>query len=113
MTPSTTGCRLVPRRRAARRRADRGLTAEPKSLPPKWFYDAHGSALFEKITELPEYYPTRAEREILRAAAPRSPTRPGRDPHRARFRVLTQDPAAARRAEGGGDAVLLRAGDVS
>jgi L-histidine Nalpha-methyltransferase len=42
-----------------------GLTATPKSLPPKWFYDANGSALFEKITELPEYYPTRAEREIL------------------------------------------------
>ncbi|MGW2047415.1 L-histidine N(alpha)-methyltransferase [Streptomyces sp. NPDC001858] len=48
-------------------RADvrRGLTASPKTLPPKWFYDAHGSALFERITELPEYYPTRAEREIL------------------------------------------------
>ena len=42
-----------------------GLTATPKSLPPKWFYDANGSALFEKITELPEYYPTRAERAIL------------------------------------------------
>ena len=46
-----------------------GLTAEPKSLPPKWFYDAQGSALFDKITELPEYYPTRAEREILRTTA--------------------------------------------
>ncbi|MFJ8944571.1 L-histidine N(alpha)-methyltransferase [Streptomyces sp. NPDC102395] len=42
-----------------------GLTATPKTLPPKWFYDAHGSELFEQITELPEYYPTRAEREIL------------------------------------------------
>ncbi len=42
---------------------------EPKSLPPKWFYDAQGSALFDKITELPEYYPTRAEREILHARA--------------------------------------------
>ncbi|MGI5507571.1 L-histidine N(alpha)-methyltransferase [Streptomyces sp. CA-106131] len=42
-----------------------GLTRMPKTLPPKWFYDAHGSNLFEKITELPEYYPTRAEREIL------------------------------------------------
>jgi L-histidine N-alpha-methyltransferase len=47
-----------------------GLTATPKSLPPKWFYDAQGSALFEKITELPEYYPTRAEREILGSVAP-------------------------------------------
>ena len=46
-----------------------GLTADPKSLPPKWFYDAQGSALFEKITELREYYPTRAEREILNATA--------------------------------------------
>ena len=46
-----------------------GLTATPKTLPPKWFYDAEGSALFEKITELPEYYPTRAERSILRAVA--------------------------------------------
>src|SRR6201996_1094824 len=56
---------------ALRADARTGLTAEPKSLPPKWFYDAQGSALFDKITELPEYYPTRAEREILhtRAAA--------------------------------------------
>ncbi|MDH6547071.1 L-histidine N-alpha-methyltransferase [Streptomyces sp. SAI-208] len=48
-------------------RADvlKGLTHTPKTLPPKWFYDAHGSELFERITELPEYYPTRAEREIL------------------------------------------------
>ncbi|MFJ3801262.1 L-histidine N(alpha)-methyltransferase [Streptomyces sp. NPDC090088] len=44
-----------------------GLTASPKTLPPKWFYDARGSELFEEITELPEYYPTRAEREILLA----------------------------------------------
>ncbi|MFF8594291.1 L-histidine N(alpha)-methyltransferase [Streptomyces sp. NPDC015220] len=52
---------------AAALRADvrEGLTADPKTLPPKWFYDAHGSELFERITELPEYYPTRAEREIL------------------------------------------------
>ncbi|WP_328773324.1 L-histidine N(alpha)-methyltransferase [Streptomyces sp. NBC_00286] len=46
-----------------------GLNRMPKTLPPKWFYDAHGSELFEKITELPEYYPTRAEREILVARA--------------------------------------------
>src|SRR5215469_13415834 len=54
---------------ALRADARTGLTAEPKSLPPKWFYDAQGSALFDKITELPEYYPTRAEREILRTNA--------------------------------------------
>ncbi|GAB3349320.1 L-histidine N(alpha)-methyltransferase [Amycolatopsis echigonensis] len=42
-----------------------GLTADQKWLPPKWFYDAEGSKLFEKITALPEYYPTRSEREVL------------------------------------------------
>ncbi|WP_329378224.1 L-histidine N(alpha)-methyltransferase [Streptomyces sp. NBC_01716] len=47
-----------------------GLTRSPKSLPPKWFYDARGSELFEEITTLDEYYPTRAEREILLARAP-------------------------------------------
>ena len=46
-----------------------GLTATPKTLPPKWFYDARGSELFEQITRLPEYYPFRAEREILAARA--------------------------------------------
>ena len=46
-----------------------GLTRTPKTLPPKWFYDAHGSELFDRITELDEYYPTRAEREILVARA--------------------------------------------
>jgi L-histidine N-alpha-methyltransferase len=45
-----------------------GLTASPKALPPKWFYDERGSGLFEKITQLDEYYPTRAERAILRGA---------------------------------------------
>jgi L-histidine N-alpha-methyltransferase len=68
---TTIEYRLPPDYRAASLRADAlaGLTATPKSLPPKWFYDAQGSALFEKITELPEYYPTRAERSILSAAA--------------------------------------------
>ncbi|MFJ2172339.1 L-histidine N(alpha)-methyltransferase [Streptomyces sp. NPDC087851] len=47
-----------------------GLTRTPKTLPPKWFYDARGSELFEEITTLPEYYPTRAEREILHTRAP-------------------------------------------
>ncbi len=42
-----------------------GLTASPKELAPKYFYDERGSQLFEQITELPEYYPTRAERQIL------------------------------------------------
>jgi L-histidine N-alpha-methyltransferase len=42
-----------------------GLCSYPKELAPKYFYDERGSLLFEQITELPEYYPTRAEREIL------------------------------------------------
>jgi len=42
-----------------------GLTMQPKELAPKYFYDDRGSQLFEQITELPEYYPTRAERSIL------------------------------------------------
>lgn len=46
-----------------------GLTARPKTLPPKWFYDAHGSVLFDAITRLPEYYPTRCEAEVLAAHA--------------------------------------------
>ncbi|MXM64403.1 L-histidine N(alpha)-methyltransferase [Streptomyces sp. HUCO-GS316] len=50
---------------ALRADVQQGLGRNPKTLPPKWFYDAHGSELFEQITELPEYYPTRAEREIL------------------------------------------------
>jgi L-histidine N-alpha-methyltransferase len=51
-----------------------GLTAPAKTLPPKWFYDELGSELFEKITRLEEYYPTRAERAILTAAAPQIAT---------------------------------------
>jgi L-histidine N-alpha-methyltransferase len=54
---------------ALRRDVRDGLTRTPKSLPPKWFYDSVGSDLFDQITRLPEYYPTRAEAEILRARA--------------------------------------------
>lgn len=50
---------------ALRSDARHGLTATPKWLPPKWFYDARGSELFEQITELPEYYPTRTEWALL------------------------------------------------
>jgi dimethylhistidine N-methyltransferase len=46
-----------------------GLTASPKRLPPKYFYDEVGSRLFERITTLPEYYPTRVELGILRRYA--------------------------------------------
>jgi dimethylhistidine N-methyltransferase len=47
-----------------------GLTTKPKKLPPKYFYDATGSALFERITQLPEYYPTRSELGLLSQHAP-------------------------------------------
>src|SRR6266496_4802000 len=52
-------------RRALEADVRTGLTAVPKTLPPKWFYDERGSELFDAITRLPEYYPTRAERAIL------------------------------------------------
>ncbi len=56
-----------------------GLTATPKTLPPKWFYDARGSELFTAITRLPEYYPTRAEAEILAREAAEIATSTGAD----------------------------------
>lgn len=49
--------------------ASAGLSMTRKVLPPKYFYDQRGSELFERITELPEYYPTRVERAILSRAA--------------------------------------------
>lgn len=59
---------LTPEQLATALRADvlQGLSESPKCLPPKWFYDARGSELFDEITRLPEYYPTRTERELLR-----------------------------------------------
>lgn len=48
-----------------RRDVAEGLADVPKTLPPKWFYDQRGSDLFDRITRLPEYYPTRAEHAIL------------------------------------------------
>ena len=56
--------------RALRADVRAGLTAAPKWLPPRWFYDARGSELFEEITRLPEYYPTRTERALLAEHAP-------------------------------------------
>ena len=52
-----------------RQQVRQGLTQTPKTLPPKYFYDDRGSALFEQICELPEYYPTRTEASILQACA--------------------------------------------
>jgi L-histidine Nalpha-methyltransferase len=63
--------RFTPEERAEALRADAllGLTSEPKELSPQWFYDERGSALFDEITRLPEYYLTEREREILRHRA--------------------------------------------
>jgi L-histidine Nalpha-methyltransferase len=55
--------------RALRTDVLHGMAQTPKSLPPKWFYDEVGSDLFDQITRLPEYYPTRTEAAILRTAA--------------------------------------------
>ncbi len=55
--------------RALRSDVRAGLTSTPKTLPPKWFYDERGSKLFDEITRLVEYYPTRTERSILTAHA--------------------------------------------
>lgn len=55
--------------KALRRDVQHGLTQSPKTLPPKWFYDAKGSDLFDQITRLPEYYPTRTEAWILQDRA--------------------------------------------
>jgi L-histidine Nalpha-methyltransferase len=54
---------------ALRADAREGLTASPKYIPSKWLFDTRGSELWEKITQLPEYYPFRTERDILQAAA--------------------------------------------
>ena len=50
-----------------------GFATKPRSLPCRFFYDARGSALFEEITQLEEYYPTRVETALLEAMARRSP----------------------------------------
>jgi dimethylhistidine N-methyltransferase len=47
-----------------------GLAASPRAIPARWFYDRRGSELFEKITDLPEYYPTRTETALLHRTGP-------------------------------------------
>ena len=74
MATASTALRIEPRqsekiRSGFARDVIAGLTATPKRLPPKYFYDAAGSALFERITDQPEYYPTRTEIGILEANA--------------------------------------------
>jgi len=69
--PPTIEVHLAPGDLRAAMEADvrSGLTSSPKQLPPVYFYDDRGSRLFDQITRLPEYYPTRAERAILEAHA--------------------------------------------
>jgi len=69
--PPTIEVHLAPGDLRAAMEADvrAGLTASPKALPPVYFYDDRGSRLFDDITRLPEYYPTRAERAILESHA--------------------------------------------
>ena len=75
-----------------------GLSARPKTLPPWLFYDEAGSALFEKITELPEYYLTRAERSIFAERADEIVNSVGPSAHhrRAWLRHGVEDRSAAR-----------------
>jgi len=70
-TDVTVDVHLAPDAMARALEADvrAGLGSTPKTLPPKWFYDDRGSELFDEITRLPEYYPTRTERAILVAHA--------------------------------------------
>jgi L-histidine N-alpha-methyltransferase len=79
MATLTVDVHLAPDASAGALRADvrAGLLALPKQLPPKWFYDDRGSELFDAITRLEEYYPTRRERAILaeRAATIAAATR--------------------------------------
>ncbi|NJC05115.1 dimethylhistidine N-methyltransferase [Sphingomonas kaistensis] len=56
-----------------------GLAQDPPAIPARWFYDEEGSRIFEAITDLPEYYPTRTEIGILRAAMPEIAAAVGRD----------------------------------
>jgi len=107
----------VPSRRARNERVARrrtcstGLRAHSRELPPKHFYDARGAELFDRICELPEYYPTRAEREILERRAGEIARLTGRRrARRARIGHREQDARAARRPARGRHAAALRAG---
>ena len=81
VTTPTVDVHLQPEDLSAALRTDvrDGLTSTPKELPPKYFYDDRGSRLFDDITRLPEYYPTRCEREILDRCAGRIAEASGAD----------------------------------
>jgi L-histidine N-alpha-methyltransferase len=86
-----------------------GTDIAPKQLPPKYFYDARGSALFEEITALPEYFPTRTEAGAAHRARRRDRRADGgHHAGRARVGVVGEDAAAARRSHRRRDAGPLR-----
>ncbi len=92
----TTGLR-TDLAKSLRRDVFDGLQQTPKTLPPKWFYDAKGSDLFDRITRLPEYYPTRTEASILRDRATEiAAASGGGHPGGAGQRHLGEDPVTAR-----------------
>lgn len=93
------GWEPAPDRRLVVARASdvrQGLSATPKWLPPERFYDTAGSALFEQITRLPEYHPSRREPEVLRARVGHRRAVPRSHPRRARVRLGREDPASPR-----------------
>ena len=69
--PDDSRVLVLPSRDDVVAEALEGLLQTPKTLPPKLFYDEAGCALFQRITELPEYYPTRTERALLASVASR------------------------------------------
>jgi uncharacterized SAM-dependent methyltransferase len=78
----------------------RGLSLPNKNIPSLYFYDQQGSELFDAITGLPEYYPTRTEISILEAhgAEIAAALGPGRTPHRTGLGFRAEDGAVARPA---------------
>ena len=100
--PTRSGCpgplpRLSPDTRRPARRGPGGAGLPPKRLSPKFFYDRRGSQLFDAITELPEYYPTRTEIGILAEhGAEMADGSAAAGPDRARQRQQPQDPDPAR-----------------
>jgi ergothioneine biosynthesis protein EgtB len=98
------GARAQPEDPTAAFRRDvwQGLARAPKAIAPKWFYDAKGSELFEAITELPEYYPTRARAPDQDRPGDRRADPPRRGADRIRQRGQREDPAAPRRRAAAG-----------
>ena len=116
LTPYRLDVHVPPSGTAAALAEDvrRGLTSDPKWLLPKYLYDERGCELFEAITELPEYYQTRAELGVLQRVAAGLVARARADrAGGARLRLVTQDGGAARRHGGGRRPAPLPPFDIS